>query len=73
MPVLEKATKWQSDDSEVILYTSGTTGTPKGAELTHMNITMNSRACVDLLQLTTDDVQLIVAPSYIQWEESNIH
>src|SRR5437763_3392128 len=30
------------DDTAVILYTSGTTGTPKGAELTHQNLLRNA-------------------------------
>jgi long-chain acyl-CoA synthetase len=33
----------QADDTAVILYTSGTTGQPKGAELTHLNMILNAR------------------------------
>jgi len=43
-------------DTAVILYTSGTTGSPKGAELTHANIASNVAASVDLFSATDDDV-----------------
>jgi long-chain acyl-CoA synthetase len=36
------------EDTAVILYTSGTTGQPKGAELTHLNMVLNAVASRDM-------------------------
>jgi long-chain acyl-CoA synthetase len=52
------------DDTAVILYTSGTTGFPKGAELSHSNMTLNALCSRDLLELTPDDVLLVVLPLF---------
>jgi long-chain acyl-CoA synthetase len=46
-----------STDTAVILYTSGTTGLPKGAELTHGNLTTNAATvAADLIQVGFQDV-----------------
>jgi long-chain acyl-CoA synthetase len=51
------------DDTAVILYTSGTTGRPKGAELTHFNLLYNAEA--SLVQAPAGDVRvLLVLPLF---------
>jgi long-chain acyl-CoA synthetase len=53
------------DDTAVILYTSGTTGTPKGAELTHDNLVSNVETILDtLIQIKDDDAVLGALPLF---------
>ena len=53
-----------SSDTAVILYTSGTTGTPKGAELSHSNMVMNARLADNMYPQATGDVSLIALPLF---------
>jgi long-chain acyl-CoA synthetase len=62
-PLIEPVARADSDTA-VILYTSGTTGTPKGAELTHTNLRHNVEVVVDMLELTADDVILGALPLF---------
>lgn len=51
-------------DTAVILYTSGTTGFPKGAELSHSNMTMNANGTRIITNMTDKDVHLVTLPLF---------
>jgi len=53
-----------ADDTAVLLYTSGTTGKPKGAELTHFQLFMNCTTAGDLFGFRDDDIGLAVLPFF---------
>ena len=52
------------EDTAVILYTSGTTGTPKGAELTHRNLARNVEVMTGVFSLGAEDVILGALPLF---------
>jgi long-chain acyl-CoA synthetase len=54
----------ENEDTAVILYTSGTTGTPKGAELTHANLTRNCKVIGALLDISAGAVTLGALPLF---------
>src|SRR4051812_18178566 len=55
----------EGSDTAVILYTSGTTGTPKGAELTHDNLRENCTTTArTLVQITEEDMILGALPLF---------
>lgn len=62
-PVAPKVTI-DPDDVALILYTGGTTGTPKGASLTHRNMVANVNQVYEWVNLSPEDVK---APQKIQY------
>jgi len=60
------------DDVAVILYTSGTTGKPKGAQLTHDNLLMNCIVGARIAGVEDNDVSLATLPFFHAFGASNV-
>lgn len=62
---LDRCELTQPDDTAVIMYTSGTTGHPKGAELTHFNLWENARQVSERLFAEKDGEIQLVGPGEV--------
>ncbi len=69
LPTFDTA-QTEPGDTAVILYTSGTTGQPKGAELSHSNMVMNARLADNLFGRIDRDVHLIALPLFHSFGQS---
>jgi long-chain acyl-CoA synthetase len=65
LPGTFETVQTSADDTAVILYTSGTTGQPKGAELTHQNMLLNAMVSDEMFPRTEGgDAYLAVLPLF---------
>ena len=65
VPPLRTYVSREAEDVAVVFYTSGTTGKPKGALLTHLNLVMNTVVNVfDIHELFPDDVVMGCLPLF---------
>ena len=61
LPILHQT---EPGDVAAVVYTSGTTGQPKGAELTHFQLYMNADTPGRLFGVRDDDVVLVALPLF---------
>ena len=63
-PASKATEKINQDNIASIFYTSGTTGQPKGAKLTHKNFTSNCTACIKAINTNSRDNFICLLPMF---------
>jgi len=71
-PSQSRLDRLESEDA-LIIYTSGTSGNPKGVVLTHRNLVTNTESIIEYLRLTRDDSALVVLPFHYSYGNSILH
>ncbi|GAA0365120.1 long-chain fatty acid--CoA ligase [Microbispora corallina] len=64
MPGEFETAQTSAEDTAVILYTSGTTGRPKGAELSHQNMVVNAMISDEMFPRQQEDAYLATLPLF---------
>ncbi len=65
--ILRKKIKAEINNPELrlVMYTSGTTGTPKGAMLSDRNLVANAESIIEVLEITSNDkAALVISPHH---------
>jgi acyl-CoA synthetase (AMP-forming)/AMP-acid ligase II len=65
--------EFNEDRLAQILFTSGSTGVPKGVMLSHKNLRANTESIKEYLELDTKDIMLVVLPFYYCYGLSLLH
>lgn len=55
---------WKEDEVAELMYTSGTTGRPKGVQHTHRNLSTNARGFLRYMEWSVNEVGLTVCPCF---------
>ena len=72
-PIYENTENFSSEKSAQIIFTSGTTGVPKGVVLSHRNLIANTTSIIQYLKLTENDIIEVVLPFYYCYGLSLLH
>lgn len=70
-PTTFSGNSYEDDDLIEFLYTSGTTGVPKGAMLSHKNLFNNAVRFAEHCDMTKDDRTLLVVPAFHSAGQTN--